>query len=276
MHGRVLALVVPLVVSSLAVAEERPTDAYLDQTRDRWTAVARKIWETPEIALQEKKSAQALAEVLQKEGFKVTWGVGGEPTAFVATAGTGAPTIAFLAEYDALPSLSQKAGTATRSAVVENGPGHGCGHNLLGTAATAAAVAANRERQSRKLAGDHPAVRDAGGGGAVRQDVHDPGRRLQVHRCGPRLAPGRPEPGGEPGPARGRGVGGRVLRSFGACRRRALGRTERARCPDALRPRDGADAGARQADGPHPPRHPGGRGRGERHPGPHPGGVLGP
>jgi metal-dependent amidase/aminoacylase/carboxypeptidase family protein len=106
MHGRALALVVPLVVSSLAVAEERPTDAYLDQTRDRWTAVARKIWETPEIALQEKKSAQALAEVLQKEGFKVTWGVGGEPTAFVATAGTGAPTIAFLAEYDALPSLS--------------------------------------------------------------------------------------------------------------------------------------------------------------------------
>ncbi|MGZ3444189.1 MAG: amidohydrolase [Myxococcaceae bacterium] len=153
MHGRALALVVPLVVSSLAIAEERPTDAYLDQTRDRWTTVARKIWETPEIALKETKSAQALAEVLQKEGFKVTWGVGGEPTAFVATAGTGAPTIAFLAEYDALPSLSQKAGTATRSAVVENGPGHGCGHNLLGTAATAAAVAANRERQSRKLAG---------------------------------------------------------------------------------------------------------------------------
>ncbi|MGZ6072175.1 MAG: hypothetical protein ACXWK8_13235, partial [Myxococcaceae bacterium] len=127
MHGRALALVVPLVVSSLAIAEERPTDAYLDQTRDRWTTVARKIWETPEIALKETKSAQALAEVLQKEGFKVTWGVGGEPTAFVATAGAGAPTIAFLAEYDALPGLSQKAGSVTRSAVVENGPGHGCG-----------------------------------------------------------------------------------------------------------------------------------------------------
>jgi len=145
--------VVPLLVSSLVAAEERPTDAYLDQTRDRWTTLARKIWDTPEVGLRETRSAQALVEVLQKEGFKVTWGVGGEPTAFVATAGSGAPTIALLAEYDALPGLSQKAGAATKSALVENGAGHGCGHNLLGTAATAAAISANRERQSRKLPG---------------------------------------------------------------------------------------------------------------------------
>src|SRR6185503_19484531 len=76
-----------------------------------------------------------------------------EATAFVATAGSGSPTVAFLAEYDALPGLSQKAGSTAKSAVVEAGPGHGCGHNLLGTAASAAAIAANRERQSRKLPG---------------------------------------------------------------------------------------------------------------------------
>src|SRR5215813_15348622 len=146
-------VVVSFLLTTVTAAEERSTDAYLDQTRDRWTSVARKIWETPETGLQEKKSSQALAEVLQKEGFKVTWGVGGEPTAFVATAGSGSPTLGLLAEYDALPGLSQKAGTATKSAVVEAGPGHGCGHNLLGTAATAAAIAANRERQSRKLPG---------------------------------------------------------------------------------------------------------------------------
>src|SRR5215475_5045928 len=150
---RPCALGVAMLLCSAVAAEERATDAYVDQTRDRWITVARKIWETPETGLQEKKSSQALVEVLQKEGFKVSWGIGGEPTAFLAVAGSGSPTVALLAEYDALPGLSQKAGSATKGAVVEAGPGHGCGHNLLGTAATAAAIAANRERQSRKLPG---------------------------------------------------------------------------------------------------------------------------
>jgi len=150
---RPCALSAAMLLCSAVAAEERASDAYLDQTRERWTVLAKKIWDTPETALNEKKSAQALVDALQKEGFKVTWGVGGEPTAFVATAGSGSPTIGLLAEYDALPGLSQKAATASKSAVVEAGPGHGCGHNLLGTAATAAAIAANRERQSRKLPG---------------------------------------------------------------------------------------------------------------------------
>ena len=142
-----------LLSTAVAAAEERASDAFLDQTRERWTTLAKKIWDTPETALNEKKSAQALVDALQKEGFKIAWGVGGEATAFVATAGSGSPTVAFLAEYDALPGLSQKAGSASKGAVVDAGPGHGCGHNLLGTAATAAAIAANRDRQSRKLPG---------------------------------------------------------------------------------------------------------------------------
>lgn len=79
--------------------------------------------------------------------------VGDEPTAFVATAGSGAPVIALLAEYDALPGLSQIAGQSKKQAVAEGTPGHGCAHNLLGTASVAAAVAANRERAARKLPG---------------------------------------------------------------------------------------------------------------------------
>jgi aminobenzoyl-glutamate utilization protein B len=133
--------------------ETRSTDDWLDQTHARWAAVAQKIWETPETALSETKSSKALAAELEKEGFKVEWGVGGEPTAFVATAGSGKPVVGLLAEYDALPGLSQAAGVAKKQALVENGPGHGCGHNLLGTAATAAAIAANRERIQRKLPG---------------------------------------------------------------------------------------------------------------------------
>jgi aminobenzoyl-glutamate utilization protein B len=142
-----------LALCSTALAQPRPTDAYLDETRARWESVAKRIWDAPELAFREKRSAQALAEVLQKEGFRVTWGVGGEETAFVASAGSGAPTVALLAEYDALPGLSQAAGQAKKAPVVENAAGHGCGHNLLGTAEVAAAVATNRERQSRKLPG---------------------------------------------------------------------------------------------------------------------------
>src|SRR6202162_2373726 len=136
-----------------ALGQPAPTDAWLDQTRTRWVAVAQKIWETPELALEEKKSSAALAAELEKEGFRVTWGSGGEATAFVATAGEGKPVVALLAEYDALPGLSQAAGKPKKEALAENGPGHGCGHNLLGTAAVAAAIAANRARVEQKLPG---------------------------------------------------------------------------------------------------------------------------
>ena len=144
---------VVLGLSAGAQAEPRSTDAYLDQTRSRWEGLAKQVWDAAELANREKKSAKALADALQKEGFKVTWGLGGEETAFVAVAGSGSPTVALLAEYDALPGLSQAAGQANKSPLVENGSGHGCGHNLLGTATVAAAIAANRERQARKLPG---------------------------------------------------------------------------------------------------------------------------
>jgi metal-dependent amidase/aminoacylase/carboxypeptidase family protein len=150
---RAIALLAFGLLPVPAPAQPAPTDAWLDQTRARWAAVAQKIWETPELALEEKKSSAALAAELEKEGFRVTWGSGGEATAFVATSGSGKPIVALLAEYDALPGLSQAAGKPKKEALVENGPGHGCGHNLLGTAAVAAAIAANRARVEQKLPG---------------------------------------------------------------------------------------------------------------------------
>jgi aminobenzoyl-glutamate utilization protein B len=140
-------------LASHARADGRATDAYLDENRARFERVAKQIWDTPELGLKELRSAAVLIDVLQKEGFQVTRGVGDEPTAFVATAGAGAPVVALMAEYDALPGLSQAAGQPKKQPVVEGAPGHGCGHNLLGTAAVAAAIAANRERIARKLPG---------------------------------------------------------------------------------------------------------------------------
>jgi len=139
--------------ASVARADGRATDAYLDQTRDRWEKVAKQIWDTPELGLKEARSSAALIDILGKEGFQITKGVGGEPTAFVATAGSGEPVVALLAEYDALPGLSQAAGQPKKQAVTDGAAGHGCGHNLLGTASVAAAIAANRERIARKLPG---------------------------------------------------------------------------------------------------------------------------
>src|SRR3954464_11167649 len=142
-----------LLAIVLAAGAAAPTDAYLDQTRTRWEQFSKQIWGYAETALHEEKSAQAFEEVLEKEGFTVTKGVAGMPTAFVATAGKGEPVVAILAEYDALPGLSQKPGESKKDPEKEGAPGHGCGHVNRGTAALAAGVAANRARIDAKLPG---------------------------------------------------------------------------------------------------------------------------
>jgi aminobenzoyl-glutamate utilization protein B len=106
-----LALGLALAAAPAArVAQAGPatgTDTYLDAAAAQWEAVSRKIWDYAETGLAEHKSSALLEETLEKEGFAVTRGVAGMPTAFVATAGSGAPVVAILAEYDALPGLSQ-------------------------------------------------------------------------------------------------------------------------------------------------------------------------
>ena len=88
----------------------------------------------------EKRSARFYCELLEKEGFLVEKGICGIDTAFSASFGSGRPVIGLLAEYDALSGLSQKAGSLVREELVAGGTGHGCGHNLLGAGALAAAL----------------------------------------------------------------------------------------------------------------------------------------
>lgn len=148
-----LSLALLTLAADRAAAAPPSTDAYLQETRARWEDTARRIWGFHELALEEKQSSALLAGLLESEGFAVERGIAGMPTAFVARAGSGAPVIALLAEYDALPELSQAAGVPRKQPAEAGAPGHGCGHNLLGTAAVAAGVAANRERIARKLPG---------------------------------------------------------------------------------------------------------------------------
>lgn len=110
---------------------------------DAAVALAKEIWNYAELSYEEVRSAAALMEALKKEGFAIEEGIAGIPTAFTATfqSGSGKPVVGFLAEYDALAGLSQKAGCPVQEAVEPGGAGHGCGHNLLGVGCYAAAVA---------------------------------------------------------------------------------------------------------------------------------------
>ena len=111
---------------------------WVDTNREDLIETTNEIFKHPEISLEEKVSSKILADYLEKQGFTVTWGLAGFETAFVAEWGYGKPVLGFLAEYDALPGLGQET-CSTRKAI--EGPGHGCGHNLLGTACAGAAGA---------------------------------------------------------------------------------------------------------------------------------------
>jgi aminobenzoyl-glutamate utilization protein B len=118
----------------------------------RMAEIAQSIWGFAELGLEEVQSSALLAEELERQGFSVKRGVAGMPTAFVAVWGEGKPVIGILAEYDALPGLSNHA-VPYKSPIREGAPGHGCGHNLFGTASLAAAVALKQGMEKWRIPG---------------------------------------------------------------------------------------------------------------------------
>jgi len=110
------------------------------------------IWEAAETSLQEFKSSAYLIDYARKNGFDVKTGVADIETAFTASYGSGRPIIGILGEFDANAGISQKR-QPTREARVPGGAGHGCGHNLFGTASLAAAVAIKEQIQKGDLKG---------------------------------------------------------------------------------------------------------------------------
>ncbi|MBR0139792.1 MAG: amidohydrolase [Firmicutes bacterium] len=118
--------------------------SYVEKYREQTLDIAKKVWEYAELPFDEHKSAALFKEALTAEGFEITDGLAGIPTAFLAKykVGSGKPVFGLLAEYDALDTLSQEAGLTVRKPVKEGAPGHGCGHNLLGAGCYGAALAA--------------------------------------------------------------------------------------------------------------------------------------
>lgn len=142
---------------------------YLNDNFGTYDKLQKTIWSNPELGFLEVNSSKLLQDHLKENGFQVEAGISGMPTAFVATYGSGSPVIGFLAEFDALPGLSQDT-VPYRKPRFEGEPGQGCGHNLLGVGSTSAAVAlskwlkANHRQGTIKIFGT-PA--EEGGAGKV-------------------------------------------------------------------------------------------------------------
>ncbi len=111
------------------------------------------IWSYAELGMQEFKSSALLIKTLEEEGFSVERNVAGMPTCFVATWGSGKPVIGLLGEFDALPMISQKPLSPVQDPLVEGAPGHGCGHNMMGTAGVAAIVALKKTMEKENIQG---------------------------------------------------------------------------------------------------------------------------
>ena len=113
----------------------------VDQRREAFVDLSDRVWGMPETCYTEHRSVAEHSAELNRQGFAVTEHAAGIPTAVIGEAGAGGPVIAILGEYDALPGLSQEAGIAEPRPTPGSSNGHGCGHNLLGSAAMLAATA---------------------------------------------------------------------------------------------------------------------------------------
>jgi aminobenzoyl-glutamate utilization protein B len=158
-------------VGAVKAAKETPAKRATINSVERHaadlTGLSDRIWAYAETALRETRSAAALADYAEQQGFRVERGVAGMPTAFVATFGSGRPVIGIMGEYDALPGISQKA-SAVQEPLEPGAGGHGCGHNLFGAASLGAAIAIKEQIAAGKLKGTvkffgTPAEEDVGG-----------------------------------------------------------------------------------------------------------------
>ena len=153
-----LTLLFFVFTSSLLFAQQKLPknkaliEASVESHKSELIGISDEIWGKAETAFEEYESSEILSDFAEKNGFTVQKGVAGMPTAFVATYGSGKPVIGILGEFDALPGISQKA-EPTKNPLQDGAPGHGCGHNLFGTASLGAAIAIKEMIEAGKIKG---------------------------------------------------------------------------------------------------------------------------
>lgn len=136
---------------SIPINKQTVLNSIAQQEKDL-ISISDKVWAAAEIAMKEYQSAKVLSDYAEQKGFRVTRNVAEIPTAFIAEYGSGKPIIGILGEFDALPGLSQKA-IPNKEPLNAGAAGHGCGHNMFGTASLGAAVAIKDLIASGKLKG---------------------------------------------------------------------------------------------------------------------------
>lgn len=157
-----MVCIVALLTAQFVQAQTKTVSSTIDNLKSEATAdlqskyeqykkTALTIWDYAEMGYKEVKSSALHQQTLKDAGFNMQAGIAEIPTAFVATYGSGKPVIAILAEYDALPGLSQTNAPQKESAGKD--AGHGCGHHLFGTASVAAGVAIKKLIEEKKLTG---------------------------------------------------------------------------------------------------------------------------
>ena len=125
----------------------------LENDKESFFETSMSIWKNPELALQEYFAQEQLVKILEDNGFKVEKGLGDMPTSFVAECGSGKPVIGFSSEFDCLPGLSQNNTSTFKDPIVEGGPGHGCGHNLIAVGGIQAAVSLKKIMEETGMKG---------------------------------------------------------------------------------------------------------------------------
>lgn len=159
----------PAVAGPLSPAHETAIISTVEANIPALDHAALELWKFAELGYQEHQSAALLAQQLRDAGFSVETGIANEPTAFLASFKNGAgPVIAVLAEYDALPGLSQTLNPVQESA--GGHAGHGCGHNLFGAASVHSAIAVKDWMVANNIKGElrvYGTPAEEGGSGKV-------------------------------------------------------------------------------------------------------------
>jgi len=149
-----VTLLIVLTFVQMTIFAQKGDEAILkelEKNKDAYGVIAQQIWDYAEMGYLEEQSTALLQKTLSDEGFAIKNGVAGIPTAFIAEYGSGAPVVAILGEFDALPGLSQERVPEKKSA--GKAAGHACGHHLFGTASTAAAIAVKNWMKKNKVKG---------------------------------------------------------------------------------------------------------------------------
>ena len=159
----------PAGAAELSPEAQRQIVSTVERNEPALDHAALEIWKFAELGYQETQSTALLQGQLRDAGFTITPGIAGEPTAFLASYKSGdGPVIAILAEYDALPGLSQTLSPVQQSAGAP--AGHGCGHNLFGAASVQAAIAVKDWMAANNIKGElrvYGTPAEEGGSGKV-------------------------------------------------------------------------------------------------------------